>query len=335
MALEKEMQSESRRKRVRVIKYILVISVITFMLVPTVLCLILFSKVNKLNKQLDSYLAMATREEVIPDGEQALADDYESQMYVVNGQVDVNNSGQDVTLLPKVSAQEDSNVPDLNSGMENESVKKIYLTFDDGPSSNTNEILDILAEYNVKATFFVVGKEGEKYEALYQRIVDEGHTLGMHTYSHRYSTVYASVDAFAEDLTKLRDYLFQITGVESKYFRFPGGSSNTVCKSDMKKLIQYVKDQGLTYFDWNASSQDATGIRLSASDIVSNCLKDLDKHNTIVILMHDAAGKETTVEALPMLIEKLQGMEQVEILPITEETELVQHITIREDKTED
>ena len=96
---------------------------------------------------------------------------------------------------------------------EDSSVRKVYLTFDDGPSSNTNRILDILADYDVKATFFVVGKEEEEYQALYNRIVEEGHTLAMHSYSHKYNEIYQSVESFSTDLSKLQEFLYDTTGV--------------------------------------------------------------------------------------------------------------------------
>ncbi|HKM34658.1 MAG TPA: polysaccharide deacetylase family protein [Lachnospiraceae bacterium] len=325
MASEKEMQSAFRRKRVRILKYLLVISMITFIVVPIVLCLILFAKVNSLEKQIDSLSsAVETYTKVQTD--------------TVQGQVDENSSSQGFIIMPEVTTEP---IPDVSDGKpdsyeeEAPQVRKVYLSFDDGPSSNTNEILDILAEYNVKATFFAVGKEGEKAEAAYKRIVDEGHTLGMHTYSHKYSTIYASVDDFAKDLSQLQEYLYNVTGVWSRYVRFPGGSSNTVSKIDMKEFIHYVNEQGLTYLDWNVSSKDATSPSPKASEIVDNCLADIDRHQTVVILMHDAAGKHSTVEALSVLIETIQAMENTEILPITEDTELVQHITISEDETEE
>lgn len=325
MASEKEMQSAFRKKRVRILKYLLVISMITFIVVPIVLCLILFAKINTLEKQLN-LLAFTVESNT------------KVQTDTIQGQVDENSSGQGIVVSPGVATELPPEVSDEIHEFDKEDepqTKKVYLSFDDGPSSNTDEILDILAEYGVKATFFVVGKEGENAEASYKRIVDEGHTLGMHTYSHEYSAIYASVEEFVKDLNRLQEYLYEITGVRSRYVRFPGGSSNTVSKIDMKEFIQYVNEQGLTYFDWNVSSKDASNPSPKASEIVDNCLADIDRHQTVVILMHDAAGKHATVEALPVLLERLQAMEDIEILPITDDTEPVQHITISEDETEE
>ncbi|MDE6738238.1 MAG: polysaccharide deacetylase, partial [Lachnospiraceae bacterium] len=154
---------------------------------------------------------------------------------------------------------------------EDTGVRKVYLTFDDGPSSNTNRILDILAEYDVKATFFVVGKEEEEYQALYKRIVDEGHTLAMHSYSHKYNEIYQSLESYSADLSKLQEFLYDTTGVWCRYCRFPGGSSNTVSRVDMHELIAYLDEQDMSYFDWNISSGDAMNSSISPEEIIRNC----------------------------------------------------------------
>lgn len=203
-------------------------------------------------------------------------------------------------------------------------IRKVYLTFDDGPSSNTDRILDILDEYGVKATFFVVGKEG--YTEEYQRIVEEGHTLGMHSYSHKYREIYESLDAYRTDLEKLHSFLYEVTGEDCNIVRFPGGSSNTISKVDMKELIGYLAQEGITYFDWNVSSGDASSNYISASKIAENVLNNVWKYDSVVILMHDSAAKDTTVEALPMIIEKILESENTVLLPISEDTIPIQHV---------
>lgn len=213
------------------------------------------------------------------------------------------------------------------AGPEEGTVRKVYLTFDDGPSSNTARILDILAEYDVRATFFVVGKEEEKYQELYKRIVDEGHTLGMHSYSHKYDEIYQSVDSYAQDLSRLQEFLYETTGVWCRYCRFPGGSSNTVSRVDMYDLINYLDEQDITYFDWNIASGDASNSYISIDAIINNCMSTLPQYQESIILMHDASNKNTTVEALPALIEQIQAMDNTVIVPITEETEPIQHIS--------
>lgn len=205
---------------------------------------------------------------------------------------------------------------------------KVYLTFDDGPSKNTREILDILDRYGVKATFFVCGKEdAESIEAL-KEIAARGHTIGMHSYSHDYGSLYNSLDGFVEDYHRISDYIYDNTGIRSTIYRFPGGSSNTVSNISMIEAARYLYGSGVVYYDWNVSSGDAEGKKLTTSKLIDNCILNIDKRETSIILLHDAASKDTTVEALPELIEKIQAMEDTEILPITEGTVPIQHIKV-------
>ncbi len=204
--------------------------------------------------------------------------------------------------------------------------KEVYLTFDDGPSANTDKILDVLKEYDVRATFFVVGKTDEHSTRMYQRIVDEGHTLAMHSYSHKYDEIYESKENFVDDLTKLQEYLYQITGVWPRFYRFPGGSSNTVSNIEMPDLIAYLNENGITFFDWNISSGDAVRDSISIDEIVDNCVSKLDGVNIGMILMHDANDKVTTVEALPEVIRAIKERGDTVILPVTDETKPVQHV---------
>lgn len=206
----------------------------------------------------------------------------------------------------------------------NEGMHKVYLTFDDGPSRNTDKILDILNEYGVKATFFVVGKDG--FEEQYQRIVAESHTLGMHSYSHKYQEIYQSLDSYVKDLNQIQSYLYEMTGENSTIVRFPGGSSNSVSHVDMHELISYLNQHGLTYYDWNISSADAGKGYISASQIVSNVMNNVRKYDSAVILMHDSADRNSTVEALPTIIEKILESENTVLLPISDETTPIQHI---------
>lgn len=203
-------------------------------------------------------------------------------------------------------------------------IRKVYLTFDDGPSANTDKILDILDEYGVKATFFVVGKDG--YNDQYRRIVEGGHTLGMHSYSHRYRDIYQSLDAYREDLEKLHTYLYELTGVDSRIVRFPGGSSNVVSEDKIQDMIAYLAEEGITYYDWNVSSGDAASGYVSARRLADNVLNNVDKFNTVIVLMHDASDKDTTVEALPIIIEKILESDNTVLLPISENTVPIQHI---------
>ncbi len=186
--------------------------------------------------------------------------------------------------------------------------KVIYLTFDDGPSKNTEKVLDILKKYDAKATFFVTGN-GQKYNYLIKRAHDEGHTIGLHTYCHQYNKVYASVDAYFDDLTKIGNMVKEQIGFVPKYIRFPGGSSNMVSakfsKGIMSILVNAVQEKGYQYYDWNASSGDASGNHVAVKKIIKESTSSSAKN--IMLLMHDTAAKDTTVEALPQIIEYYQS----------------------------
>ena len=192
---------------------------------------------------------------------------------------------------------------------------------------SVSEIISELKQYNVKATFFVIGKTDDLSKEMYKKIVEEGHTLGMHSYSHKYSVIYDSMSAFEQDFNQIHDYLKEVTGVDCKYYRFPGGSSNQVSNSDMREFIRYLNDRGITYYDWNVSSGDATSQAYTADELIQNVMGDVTKYKTSVVLMHDSAVKPATVEALPALIEQLQGI-GAEILPIDENTATVHHVSI-------
>ncbi len=181
----------------------------------------------------------------------------------------------------------------------------------------------------MKATFFVTGREDEQSQALYRRIVDEGHTLGMHSYSNKYSEIYQSEDAFAEDYRKLRDYLKEVTGVDCRYYRFPGGSSNQISNVSMGCLIQYLQEEGVVYYDWNVSAGDAATAACSAEEIVDNVTEDVKRYKTSVVLLHDSADKLATVEALRPLIEAL-GTMNARTLPIDGNTPAIQYVKLAE-----
>ena len=184
-----------------------------------------------------------------------------------------------------------------------------YLTFDDGPSKNTPKILEILKQYNVKATFFVINSSDIGYV---KNIYEEGHTVGLHTASHNYAGIYSSVDAYFNDLQQISDRVESIIGIKSTVMRFPGGSSNLVsakyCKGIMTRLVTLVPQKGYSYFDWNVSSGDADSNTPSYTYIRNNVLNSAKNKNSICVLMHDAAAKTTTVQALPEIIEGLTKM---------------------------
>ena len=185
-------------------------------------------------------------------------------------------------------------------GSEQQSNEKVvYLTFDDGPSENTKKIMDILAKYDAKATFFVTGRN-QDYNYLIKDAYNAGHTIALHTYSHEYSTVYASVDAYFDDLNKVGQMVKKEIGFVPHYIRFPGGSSNTVsrryCQGIMSTLTKEVVEKGYQYYDWNVAVDKLIRNGTSCHD------------NNVMILCHDTQAKDTTVQALPAIIEHYKNL---------------------------
>ena len=289
----------NKRKRVKKMKFGIMGFLLIWVLISTIVMSFLVYKVYSLQKQMNS---------------------------ILNGTKTTSLSSSSVKNI-------DSRLVQGNSGADEENLRapddvlKVYLTFDDGPSNNSNQILDILDDYNVKATFFVNGREDENSLAVYKRIADEGHSIGMHSYSHKYKDLYKSLDSFIEDTNRIHQLILDTTGQDCKLYRFPGGSSNQVSDTDMSQYIAYLNDNHIKYMDWNVSSGDASSSQYTADDVIENVMKDVVRYKTSVVLMHDANTKNATVEALPRLIERLRA-EGAIILPITDETKLIQHVTL-------
>lgn len=325
MPENKSLAADDKYKHMQRMKKSIILMLILAIAIPIVLCIILLVRILSLNRTLDVLSSqMEDLTWTVAEQQQEL-EELTAKLHVNRkaGAVVTNRSGSrqgqmnsDEITPSELGQPEDSEQP----------LHKVYLTFDDGPSIYTEDILEILDRYGVKATFFVVGKESDLEKEALTMIVDGGHTLGMHSYSHKYAELYQSVEAFAEDFVKLQSYLYEVTGVESKFYRFPGGSSNTVSDIDVQEFADYLESQGVQFYDWNISSGDASSILLSADTLVRNSMEGIRENGTSIILFHDSADKRTTVEALPIIIEKILAMEDTVILPITEETVPVQHI---------
>jgi len=189
--------------------------------------------------------------------------------------------------------------------------KTVYLTFDDGPSKLTGKILDLLNKENIKATFFVVGIKTDEQKNMLKRIHSEGHAIGNHTYSHDYDYIYKEVNNFFKDLYKNEKMIYDAIRKIPKIIRFPGGSNNTTSNTNSGKriindIIDRLTDEGYVYFDWNASSGDASPQPATVDEIINNVLTWVSKNNNAVVLFHDTASKKNTLEALPIIIEKLK-----------------------------
>lgn len=199
----------------------------------------------------------------------------------------------------------------------------IYLTFDDGPSERTREILDILDDEGVKATFFVCGAN-----AYTVRAHNSGHTIALHSNTHNYAYIYASSNNYFEDLNAISNTVYNTVGIRSNIIRFPGGASNTISRNYNVGIMSYltneVVNRGYTYFDWNVDSNDAGGDVYNSSRIYYNVVNSLYHGRSNVVLMHDSGGHSATVNALRNIIRygKDNGFT---FLPITSDTYPVRH----------
>ncbi len=301
-------QQRRRRKRINRIKSGIVLTLAIWMIASLVAIIILSVNVIQLNHRVGELEAC-----------------YVSQDSEAGLEKDTATGGNDSELQGNTSLQNIvTGIDSPDNLAEKGDVHQVYLTFDSGPDENTNAILDVLEEYQVKATFFVAGNENEEAASIYKRIVDDGHTIGMHSFSNKYSTIYASKDAFSNDLKQIRDYITNTTGVTSLYYRFPGGSSNQISNVDMSEFVRVLNQDKITYYDWNVSAGDAAS-DYSVDDVVNNVISGVQKYKTSVVLLHDGDDKTTTVEAMKPLIEALQNM-HAEILPIDENTKVIQYI---------
>lgn len=198
----------------------------------------------------------------------------------------------------------------------------IYLTFDDGPSENTMNILGILDDYDIKATFFVCGGTSERSKQIMRKIVERGHTIGIHSSLHDYSKIYQSVDSFLDDFYNTYTQIYDATGVKPNIFRFAGGSINNYNHFIYQQIIAETTRRGFVYYDWNISGEDASSSATWTS-IYENVLSGANKNSRGIVLLHDGSDKATTVYVVEDLIIALQkkgfGFDRLtnDIMPIT------------------
>lgn len=280
-----------RRRRVNRIKKIIVGTIIFLLVFPMILSIILLCKVIQLENELNHVIEIN---------------------HLISEQVGVET--------PAVELQSEEKKEQKVSLKG----RKVYLTFDDGPSKETKAILDILKEKKVKATFFEVGHEDEESKAIYKRIVKEGHTLGMHSYSHIYEDLYQSIDGFQRDYFRISDYLSQVTGTRPFLYRFPGGSSNSVHEFDLPSYNEFLEAQGVNYMDWNVIAANGSDDNVSVGQMVQSVLDGVKKFEVAVVLLYDSADKKMTAKSLGDIIDKLKA-EGCELLPIDEKTTPLHH----------
>lgn len=290
-------EQQRRRRRVNRIKNGIIITIATWMLLSFTAIIVLIVQVVKLNLKYQKVSVQLGLNQQDDDSENAELDKYENLVVGIDTEDNAYVDGD---------------------------TRKVYLTFDCTPSENTNVILDALAESGVKATFFVTGDESDEAKAIYRRIVEEGHTLAMHSYSDDYSQLYSDTDVFAEDTTKLQNYLEDVTGVKSTFYRFPGGTFNEISDLNMADFVSVLNQNSITYFDWNVTAGDSAR-NYSVKDLVTNITDGVTNYKNSVVLLHDNVNKAKTAEAIESIVDALLLMD-AQILPIDESTYKVQYI---------
>lgn len=289
-------RADAPRRRSNLLPALLVVG-----LLVVVAVVLLFVSPGFLRPAPQSAQQQAVEAEISPEATTAAEVDSSAQSTTAQGAYDPTGDPRNAEF-----AVDPQRVTDWNYGSTGQ--KMVWLTFDDGPSENTQAVLDILDRYGIKATFFVTGINPE-YFPMIRESYARGHTIGLHTYSHEYDQVYASLDAYWDDLGRIGDAVREQIGYVPCFIRFPGGSSNTISANYtpgiMSALSQQVLDAGYQYYDWDASCGD--GAEHTADELVAATEADTSYgYENIVFLMHDGAGKATTVEALPRIIEYFQ-----------------------------
>lgn len=197
--------------------------------------------------------------------------------------------------------------------------KTMYLTFDDGPSEkNTTAVLDILKEHNIKATFFLVGENVRKHPEVARRIAEEGHTIGIHCNRHEYDVIYESVESYLTDFQEAYDAIYEVTGVEVKLFRFPGGSINAYNADVYEEIIEEMTERGFIYFDWNGCLEDAAA-KTTPEQLIKNARESTLGRKKVVMLAHDIVYNTTLC-----LEELIDSFPEYKFEPLTEDVKPIQ-----------
>ncbi len=279
---------------VRFYKHLILTTLALMIIVPWVLCTVMFVHIRSLESNQREMIVRATP--TLPPAERKQRE--------IEGEMPYYTE-----LYPDFYAPE--------SDFEETGDKKLcYLTFDDGPSDRTDEVLAILAEEDIKATFFVVKRDSEINRSRLAAVTQAGHTVAMHSSSHSYKKIYSSVEAFLSDYYELFTWIVEATGQKPTVFRFPGGSINGHNSHIYQEIIAEMTRRGFVYYDWNISSGDATRGYISPAQIHANCISSMSRYDRTFVLMHDSVSHTATVAALPEIIKSYREA-GFEFRPIT------------------
>lgn len=225
-------------------------------------------------------------------------------------------------LLPTVFCTLKTHSATVYAPSREELAHTVYLTFDDGPSTNTTAIMEVLDEFGIRATFFVTGQYEGNTADLLRLISERGHSIGLHSFAHEYDEIYSYSEAFFADLEKVDELVYNATGLRATLYRFPGGSLNSHCPQWLREeLRQQLADRGYTYYDWNVVSGDQGQKVYTAEELLANVMEDAERagDGPLFILFHDTNHCSTTPEAVRLVAEHFLE-EGWQFRPITADT---------------
>ena len=265
--------------------------IIVFLLVLAIIVLIMIRETNKKRTFQKIYMSYEKQIEQAKEDEQTKLEQQKAEIEAARK-----------AKLPQLTEEAKNNFANLYHS----EIKRVFLTFDDGPSQTvTPVILDTLKQENIKATFFLLGSRVDLNPDIVKREYEEGHYLASHGYSHVYSQIYASSQSVLDEYNKCIVAIRNAIGVQEydpHLFRFPGGYSGGKYATVKQGAAQLLEQNGVLHVDWNALTSDAAGAK-TTEEFIAELEKTVPKHNTVVVLMHDAGNKTATAEALPTIIQ--------------------------------
>lgn len=324
---------------VRFFKHLILTVTALLIIVPIVLCILLAvdnskksEEIDRLNSQLSaqSQISQTSDDQSRTSSATESSDNTKAEPSVTESEKPATTSAtttattaETTTKAPETTVSAPESVPDSENsdksyttlfhdlyaekydGEYDDSTNTVYLTFDDGPSVLTENLLYYLRQENVKATFFVVPERTDYCYSLLKQISDAGHTIGIHSASHDYEKIYASVDAFLDDFNEAYEIVLEATGKAPDIYRFPGGSVNDYNEKTRDDIISEMDRRGFTYFDWNVDSNDWQGYGWTT--LYTNVLKDAEEFSSPVILFHNTGDRDNTVLVIEDIIKALKN----------------------------
>lgn len=315
---------------VRFFKHLILTVTALLIIVPTVLCILLAVDNGKKSDEIDrlnSQLSAQSQVSQTSDDQSRTSSATESVKPETSAVPETSAAVPETTKAPETTSVSSSAVESADSSVSSgadsytslfptlyadkydgeyeNSENTVYLTFDDGPSALTENLLYYLRQENVKATFFVVPEKTEYCYSLLREISNAGHTIGVHSASHDYEKIYASVDAFLEDFNEAYEIVLEATGKAPDIYRFPGGSVNDYNEKTRDDIIAEMDRRGFTYFDWNVDSNDWQGYGWTT--LYTNVLKDAEEFSSPVILFHNTGDRDNTVLVIEDIIKALKN----------------------------